>query len=87
MSQHTQTTLTGRFQGSERGFGFFLPEGGGQDLFVPPRQTLGAWDGDRVEAVPAGEDPRRPGSPPATSRSSLCGSWRTPSGSTGCSSP
>ena len=55
MSQHTQTTLTGRFQGSERGFGFFLPEGGGQDLFVPPRQTLGAWDGDRVEAVPAGE--------------------------------
>ena len=65
MSQHTQTTLTGRFQGSERGFGFFLPEGGGQDLFVPPRQTLGAWDGDRVEAVPAGEDPRRPGSPTA----------------------
>ena len=65
MSQHTQTTLTGRFQGSERGFGFFLPEGGSQDLFVPPRQTLGAWDGDRVEAVSAGEDPRRPGSPTA----------------------
>lgn len=65
MSQHTQTTLAGRFQGSDRGFGFFLPEGEGQDLFVPPRQTLGAWDGDRVEAVPAGEDPRRPGSPTA----------------------
>ncbi len=65
MSQHTQTTLTGRFQGSDRGFGFFLPEGETQDLFIPPRQTMGAWDGDRVEAVSAGEDPRRPGSPTA----------------------
>lgn len=59
-------TLTGRFQGSGKGFGFFIPEGGSartDDYFVPPKAAAGAWDGDRVEAVTTGEDPHRPGRP------------------------
>ena len=59
-------TLTGRFQSSGKGFGFFIPEGGEaktDDYFVPPRATAGAWDGDTVEAVSTGEDPHRPGRP------------------------
>ncbi len=58
--------ITGRFQGSGKGFGFFIPEGSAAkagDYFVPPGDTAGAWDGDTVEAVPTGEDPRRPGRP------------------------
>ena len=57
-------TLTGRYQGSGRGFGFFIPEGGEgrkDDCFVPPRRDGGAWDGDTVEAVMEGEDPKAPG--------------------------
>ena len=56
--------LIGRYQGSGRGFGFFIPEGAqsrNEDCFVPPRQEGGAWDGDRVEAVLAPEDPTQPG--------------------------
>lgn len=58
------TILVGRYQGSGRGFGFFIPEGAqsrSEDCFVPPHQEGGAWDGDRVEAVLASEDPREPG--------------------------
>ncbi len=58
------TILVGRYQGSGRGFGFFIPEGAqsrGEDCFVPPHQEGGAWDGDRVEAVLAPEDPKEPG--------------------------
>lgn len=56
--------LEGRYQGSGRGFGFFIPDGAqsrSEDCFVPPRQEGGAWDGDRVEAAPAPEDPAEPG--------------------------
>ena len=56
--------ITGRFQGSGRGFGFFIPEGAqsrSEDCFVPPHQGSGAWDGDTVEAVLASEDPAQPG--------------------------
>lgn len=56
--------LTGRYQGSGRGFGFFIPEGAqsrGEDCFIPPHQGGGAWDGDTVEAVLAPEDPTQPG--------------------------
>ena len=56
--------LLGRYQGSGRGFGFFIPEGAqsrGEDCFVPPHQGGGAWDGDQVEAVLAPEDPSQPG--------------------------
>lgn len=59
-----ETILTGRYQGSGRGFGFFIPEGAqsrSEDCFVPPHQGGGAWDGDIVEAVLGVEDPREPG--------------------------
>lgn len=56
--------LIGRYQGSGRGFGFFIPEGAqsrSEDCFVPPHQGGGAWDGDTVEAVLGPEDPKEPG--------------------------
>ena len=56
--------LKGRYQGSGRGFGFFIPEGAesrSEDCFVPPHQGGGAWDGDTVEAVLGLEDPKSPG--------------------------
>ena len=55
--------ITGRYQGSGRGFGFFIPEDGagrGDDSFVPPRRENGAWDGDTVEAA-VEADPSQPG--------------------------
>lgn len=64
MKEEEAMILEGRYQGSGRGFGFFIPEGaqsGREDCFVPPHQEGGAWDGDRVEAVLAPEDPREPG--------------------------
>lgn len=51
-------TIVGRFQGSSRGFGFLVPEDGkgrGDDWFIPPRATGGAWHGDKVLAQPDGE--------------------------------
>lgn len=56
--------LVGRYQGSGRGFGFFIPEGAesrSEDCFVPPHREGGAWDGDRVEAALEPEDPKEPG--------------------------
>ncbi|MCL1878962.1 MAG: ribonuclease R [Defluviitaleaceae bacterium] len=38
----------GKFIGNERGFGFVLREGGGEDIFVAPRHTNGALNGDEV---------------------------------------
>lgn len=41
--------ITGYFQAHRDGYGFVLPETSGeQDVFVPPRATLGALEGDRV---------------------------------------
>ncbi len=57
-------TLTGRYQGDRRGFGFLIPEGGtsrADDCFIPPHREGGAWDGDTVEAVAEPEDPTQPG--------------------------
>ncbi len=51
----SQEQLHGIFQGSGRGYGFFTPEGGGEDYFVPPRREGGAWDGDRVILHPTPE--------------------------------
>lgn len=51
--------LRGTYQASSRGFGFFIPDDGvsrEDDWFVPPRQEGGAWNGDRVLAVPMEEN-------------------------------
>ena len=56
--------LKGKYQGSGRGFGFFIPEGAqsrSEDCFVPPHQGGGAWDGDTVEVVLGPDDPKAPG--------------------------
>ena len=43
--------VTGRFIAHRDGYGFLAPEKPGTgDLFIPPRATLGAFDGDRVIA-------------------------------------
>ena len=46
-------TVAGAFHAARGGYGFITPETGppGPDLFVPPRHTLGAFDGDRVLAA------------------------------------
>ena len=44
----------GVFSGNERGFGFFVPDDGSSDLFIPHRATLGALHGDTVLAFPVG---------------------------------
>lgn len=56
--------LNGVYQGTGRGFGFLIPDGGqsrNDDCFIPPRREGGAWDGDRVEGVPEEPDPAQPG--------------------------
>ncbi len=42
----------GIFCGNERGFGFFTPDDGSGDLFIPHRATLGALHLDTVLAIP-----------------------------------
>lgn len=64
MPTNNDNILTGRYQGTGRGFGFFIPDGAtarSQDCFIPPHRELGAWDGDRVEAALEPEDPGQPG--------------------------
>ena len=48
-------TLTGKFCGSTRGFGFVTVEGMEQDVFIPADKTKGAMDGDKVQIVIEGE--------------------------------
>ena len=48
-----QTGLTyGRIQGNARGYGFFIPEDGSDDLFVPADAMHGAMNGDKVWVRP-----------------------------------
>lgn len=56
-------TVVGEFHATRGGFGFITPatEGYPGDLFVPARDTLGAFDGDRVSAT---VKPRAPGVSP-----------------------
>ncbi len=44
--------MRGTLSGNERGFGFFVPEDGSPDLFVPHRFLHGALHGDTVLAIP-----------------------------------
>lgn len=47
--------VSGVYESSGRGFGFFTPDGGRRredDWFIPPRREGEAWHGDRVLAVP-----------------------------------
>ncbi len=40
--------LAGKLQGNKRGFAFFIPEDGGQDLFIKQENLNGAIHGDQV---------------------------------------
>lgn len=50
--------ITGQVIGHKDGFGFIIPEEGGEDLFVSPRQMRGVLHGDRVLARVSGIDSR-----------------------------
>ncbi|MFT2721393.1 ribonuclease R [Deinococcus sp. A31D244] len=40
--------VRGRFQASAAGFGFVIPDSGGDDFYIPAEQTMEAWNGDIV---------------------------------------
>ena len=50
--------VRGRVIGHPEGFGFLVPEDGGQDLFLPPRDMRRVLHGDRVLARVSGIDQR-----------------------------
>lgn len=50
--------LAGKVQGHPDGFGFFIPDGGGDDLFLSPREMAQVMHGDRVMVRAAGADRR-----------------------------
>lgn len=47
--------IAGRVQGHRDGFGFLVRDGGGQDIFLSPREMLKVLHGDRVLVKPTGE--------------------------------
>lgn len=50
-----EDALKGRIDGSGKGYGFFVPENGGDDLFIPPQDMNGALNSDIVLAVFTGQ--------------------------------
>ncbi len=50
--------VAGRVQGHRDGFGFLIPDAGGPDMFLPPREMQKVMHGDRVLARRAGFDAR-----------------------------
>jgi len=55
----TPALARGLYAGHLRGFGFFVPEGKGKDLFVPAGREGNALDGDTVEIKPLSRDTAR----------------------------
>lgn len=52
--------IRGIFEGNARGFGFVIPEAGGEDIFIPANAQNGALHKDLVEALPTpGREGRR----------------------------
>lgn len=50
--------IAGRVQGHSDGFGFLIPDAGGDDLFLSPKEMSQVMHGDRVMVRPAGVDRR-----------------------------
>ncbi|MCX7628246.1 MAG: ribonuclease R [Methylophilaceae bacterium] len=50
--------IPGRVQGHPDGYGFLIPDGGGEDLFLSPKEMTQVLHGDRVMVRPAGVDRR-----------------------------
>ncbi len=50
--------IPGRVQGHGDGFGFLIPDAGGEDLFLSPKEMAKVLHGDRVMVRPAGVDRR-----------------------------
>ncbi len=48
--------IAGKVQGHPDGFGFLVPDGGGDDLFLSPKEMSQVLHGDRVMVRPAGFD-------------------------------
>ncbi len=54
----TSRELIGTVQANEKGFGFFIPEDGSPDAFLPPREMRGILNGDTIRAR-VSKDPRK----------------------------
>jgi ribonuclease R len=50
--------IPGRIAGHRDGFGFLIPDAGGPDLFLPPREMQKAMHGDRALVKRVGTDQR-----------------------------
>jgi ribonuclease R len=50
--------VAGKVQGHADGFGFLIPDAGGEDLFLSPKEMSQVMHGDRVMVRPAGVDRR-----------------------------
>lgn len=55
--EQTSREITGRYQAAGKGYGFLIPDGGGEDYFLPPGAEGGAWHNDLVSALPDARPP------------------------------